>query len=513
MAQASRIMEILQEMIHIDSETNTPKERQIEQYLQKFFAEMDVISGLIHVPNDRCERFVVYGLVRGKSSRTVIFMNHHDVVDIEVYGNLRDQAFDPEELKKALSHKDMSEDVRRDLESGEWLFGRGSCDMKGGAAAQLAVFEDYAKHPGEASLLYLSLPDEETYSAGMRTAITLLNELRNSYRLTYDILIDSEPNRKVKDEIISFTGTVGKIQPVVFVQGKPVHIGLYDTGINPVGVLSQLIANTEGNKELTDSCDGEQTPPPAWVYLRDRKERYDVTLPQRVAAALNLLTYQKTPDDVMYVLLEETRRAVHDLSQNMGRDFPMEVLSADELMQQAMAYPGFDVFYQAAKQASFVSLQEGKSTYVEETIRLLEQILDFTGITTPMAVVAFAPPYYPAADSMAAQNSEFTGLLEKLSAMESIRFNRYFNGVSDCSYCCVDPNFNEKMIEKNLLLWGKAYPFDLNSLKKLQIPFMLLGPWGKDLHERTERVNIESVSKKLPAVLDAILSYVGKIDS
>ena len=53
MAQASRIMEILQEMIHIDSETNTPKERQIEQYLQKFFADMDVISGLIHVPNDR----------------------------------------------------------------------------------------------------------------------------------------------------------------------------------------------------------------------------------------------------------------------------------------------------------------------------------------------------------------------------------------------------------------------------------------------------------------------------
>lgn len=72
MAQASRIMEILQEMIHIDSETNTPKERQIEQYLQKFFADMDVISGLIHVPNDRCERSVVYGLVLGKSRRTVI---------------------------------------------------------------------------------------------------------------------------------------------------------------------------------------------------------------------------------------------------------------------------------------------------------------------------------------------------------------------------------------------------------------------------------------------------------
>lgn len=45
MAQAARIMEILQEMIHIDSETNTPKERQIELYLQQFFSGMDVISG------------------------------------------------------------------------------------------------------------------------------------------------------------------------------------------------------------------------------------------------------------------------------------------------------------------------------------------------------------------------------------------------------------------------------------------------------------------------------------
>ena len=92
--------------------------------------------------------------------------------------------------------------MRRDWESGEWLFGRGSCDMKGGAAAQLAVFEDYAAHPGKASLIYLSLPDEETYSAGMRTAITLLNELRSSYGLIYDILIDSEPNHKEQGKLV-----------------------------------------------------------------------------------------------------------------------------------------------------------------------------------------------------------------------------------------------------------------------------------------------------------------------
>jgi arginine utilization protein RocB len=115
----------------------------------------------------------------------------------------------------------------------------------------------------------------------------------------------------------------------------------------------------------------------------------------------------------MYVLLEETRRAVHDLQQTMGSDLPVSVCSADELLQQASAYPGFDVFYEAAKQASFVALQEGSSTYVEETIHLLEQILDFTGMTAPMAVVAFAPPCYPAADSLSFPTPAFTDLLEK----------------------------------------------------------------------------------------------------
>lgn len=51
MARAARIMEILQDMVHIDSETNTPKERQMESYLQHFLSHLDgVVSGLIHVP-------------------------------------------------------------------------------------------------------------------------------------------------------------------------------------------------------------------------------------------------------------------------------------------------------------------------------------------------------------------------------------------------------------------------------------------------------------------------------
>lgn len=74
MARAARIMEILQDMVHIDSETNIPKERQMESYLQHFLSHLDgVVSGLIHVPDDTCQRSVVYGLVRGSTAHTPSF--------------------------------------------------------------------------------------------------------------------------------------------------------------------------------------------------------------------------------------------------------------------------------------------------------------------------------------------------------------------------------------------------------------------------------------------------------
>jgi arginine utilization protein RocB len=298
--------------------------------------------------------------------------------------------------------------------------------------------------------------------------------------------------------------------PVVMVQGKSVHLGNYSYGVNPVGILSRLIAATEGDMSLTDTCGDDITPPPAWIYLRDRKQHYDVSLPHRAAACINFMTYDKTPDDVMYILMNAARHAVSQTLEGLAYNGRVEVISAAELINRAQAYPGFDVFYQNLRNNSFVSLQKGESSYANETICLMEKILEFTGMTQPMVVIAIAPPYYPAADSLAIQDNTFAGLLETIKNVSDITYDRYFNGISDCSYCCPNPNLNEEMVQKNLLLWGKSYGFDFAAMAEMQIPFLLLGPWGKDLHERTERVHITSVSKKLPAILEKIISYVGK---
>ena len=129
-----------------------------------------------------------------KCNRRIIY---HDVVGTEVYGTLEPYAFNMSELAKKLRTELLDEDAHKDLLSGEWLFGRGSCDMKGGIAVQLALLEDYSQNPEAGNLLFVSVPDEESFSAGMRGALWLFEEFEKDWDLEYKLLINCEPNEKI----------------------------------------------------------------------------------------------------------------------------------------------------------------------------------------------------------------------------------------------------------------------------------------------------------------------------
>ncbi|NLA90070.1 MAG: M20/M25/M40 family metallo-hydrolase, partial [Synergistaceae bacterium] len=97
-----------------------------------------------------------------------IITGHYDVVDAEAYGPLKDLAFSPLELPRRAGELELPEEARKDLESGEYLFGRGVSDMKGGIALMMAFLAEAArKGDFPANLLFLAVPDEENTSAGM----------------------------------------------------------------------------------------------------------------------------------------------------------------------------------------------------------------------------------------------------------------------------------------------------------------------------------------------------------
>lgn len=500
------VMALLRELIHIDSESQSVKERDIEAFLLgKLKAMPGVTAQAIGIKDDPYGRSIVYGFVSGQTKETVIFLNHHDVVGVAPYGVLAKDAFSPDELKEDLLHQERNAEVLADLESGEWLVGRGSCDMKGGMAAQLVVFREYAAHPGKASLLFLSIPDEESYSAGMRAAMPLLQSLQQTYGFHYRIVINSEPSPQEDGKLVAYTGSVGKILPVIVVQGKPVHVGNYAEGLNPIGILARIVAATEGNMALADRVGEEMTPPPAWMYFRDRKKRYDVSLPYRAAGWMNVLTYEKTPADILQLLKDEAAKAV----EASGTDVVVQIMTGAELLEIGKKTDGFDVLYEHLYHQSMLALTQGTSSYAEETISMIAHLLAFLHVTEPTIVIAFAPPFYPAAQSTLLHDTAYDGLLQAIAETAPVTYKQYFNGISDCSYCCLDGRQTEEMLQGNLLLWGDAYPLQFQTMAELKIPFLLLGPWGKDLHERTERVNIASVSEELPKILRHVVEYIG----
>ena len=579
----NKIMEILRGLMACGGVTNTEKEIITENWLLDFFRQLPYFQkypercGRFPIPGDPLRRGTVWALVNsggggcGKNTAegndtavknggggtpktnatvpTVIFMGHHDVVSADVYGEAAPWAFDPDAITKHFNEENLSPEAYTDLITGEWIFGRGSCDMLGGTAVQMAVLSEQAeaalkdeeeakekqqrsvaanlagnfvteeKSPREdlaeteesnntehhGALLFISVPDEESFSVGMRGTLPLLEQLKEQHGLDYRLAVCAEPNNRLPDgrTQVVHSGSIGKLLPVVLVQGKVVQIGSYRDGVNPLGILSRIVAETEGDESFTETCEGEHSVPPVWMYARDLKEGYDFSLPRRAAGYCNVLTFRKTPAQVMAYFLGKIKTAVAETSQ------PVAVMTWVTLWQQAKQRKGFPEFWKETEEMQKKMLREQHKTFPEVTLWLMERTLDFLHADQPLVVFGFAPPYYPAVRSEEMKNADRFAIYKKaLAALQKIKTEPYFQGVSDCSYCGLTEEAQSPAYQANTPLWGKDYRFDMEVLVRLQIPFFLLGPWGKDLHQIGERVNRSSLTEEYPEVLRKLLRCV-----
>lgn len=584
-----QITDILRNLMACASVTNTEKEIAAETWMLDFFRKQPYFQtypercGLFPIPGDPLHRNTVWALVKcdgadneehdGKAAEnditaaedknaaltavpapTVVFMGHHDVVPADVYGDAAPWAFDLDTIAAHLNRETLSTEAYTDLLSGEWLFGRGCCDMLGGTAVQMALLAEQAEKvlqkddkskktqngknvlvekpvktlrpgpdeavvddgdeeelfgPGKAdtcgSLLFLSVPDEESFSVGMRGSLSLLEGLEEQFNLDYRLAICAEPNQRLADgkTQVVYSGSIGKLLPVVLVQGKLVQVGSYREGLNPLGILSRVVAATEGDETFTERCGDEVSVPPVWVYVRDLKEGYDFSLPKRAAGYCNVLTFQKTPAQVMAYFLGKIKGVLEEVSR------PVTVMTWVTLWQQAKQHSGFEKFWQETERKKRELLQEEHKTFPEVTLWLMQRTLDFLNFDQPAVVFGFAPPYYPAVRSEEMKDAARFAVYKKaLSALQEVEIKTYFPGVSDCSYCGIPEGTQNPVYQVNTPLWGNEYHFAVDALARLQISFFLFGPWGRDLHQAGERVNRYSLTEEYPAVLRKLLHCV-----
>lgn len=544
-ALGGRIKDILYQYVGIQTFTNTAGERLVEDFFTDHFGQIEYFKehpefwGLYPLENDALGRNVCWAMVRGNSNKTVVLVHHYDIVDIEDFKTLKPFAFSPDVLAKELAkHKDMlPPEALQDLEDDTFVFCRGGCDMKAGGSIQYALLEAYSRlEDFEGNVIVIGVPDEENLSAGMRAADKLLAGLKEKYGLEYLMMINSEPHqRKDFSKGVFSEGTVGKMMPFVYVRGFLSHAGKVFEGLNPVSVLSEIVTRTEVNMAYADAVNGEAAPPPTWLYMKDSKDRYDVSMPLTAQGCFSVLTQKQTPAELLEkvkVTCEEGFSAVIDRMNDNYADFcektgqpvkPLpwktKVVNYGELYAEAEGYGGdaFRKAYAEEMQAVLRDMQEGKVHMIEGNFRLIERIYDFIEDISPRVVYGLLPPYYPnvsniyfdgiapAARNMSEKLNQYT---EEMYGQQYTK-EYFYTGICDLSYINIDdPKKQRDSVAGSMPLFGEYYDIPFEAIKEISMAGINIGPWGKDFHKLTERVYKEDLYERTPRILDHAITLL-----
>lgn len=546
---------MLKRLVGTDSTTNTAKEVPMAQVIcdiigeNEYFQKHQEQYGMYDLPGDALGRKAVWALhlagdpaVAGQANApTVILAGHMDTVSTDNYAGLEPLSRTPEKLAAAMKEQGedgkpvllpLSSQTKQDLESGEWLFGRGTADMKGGLSVNL---DQVLQGAEDKNLMFLAVPDEETYSVGMRGAANLLLELKERFSLDYRLMLMGESHLRDERGSVYFDGTIGKMTVNIVVRGIPSHVRFYYGASNAILLASKIAAAIDGNAALTERYLSEVAPPPSISYFRDTKPRYDVTLAESVDMSLVQFLYKKSPDrairdicDLVEKAAEETTQYVEDQYQIWKGEYAVnvkphgkktEVLTYSQLKDQVRQHMGaeFDSWYDGQLQAVVEERRAGTCSMNDGTNRLVHALLNAWKPDMPVVVIALAPPMYPgfkngdicdAGDQVMTLPEEICRFCREQLGYDAY-FEHYFGGISDMSYAaCIYGAEESRTVGENMPLWGDCYDVDFDAIRKLQIPVYNIGPFGRDIHTGTERVNKQSLTDETPRLIRFVLDHI-----
>ena len=537
--------DLLRRLLKIPCITASPEEDLGAQFIYKhlsalpYFQEHPQDLTLLDTPLEGDNRPLHSVIARVRpavpSNKAVLLIGHFDVVEISMYGDVREYAFDPDGLAKHLDRTVISPEALADLESGDYIFGRGSMDMKCGLALEMELLREFSESRDlfDVNLIFAAVADEENASAGMRGVAPYLAELQEREGLEYLAVINTEPAEpgrpQAKNPVI-FTGTVGKLMPAFLCIGFESHVGNYYAGLSATLLSSNVVSLAEGNPELADP-EGAATP--SWICLDHKilREGYSVTVPNRAAAYFNCFATSKSPAAVLQEMRSIARKAaLMTVSQveysaakmrGMGYAGPVTpwtipVMTFAEVYAAAtQKHGGADAvsghvrdFLQRRSEADAAA---GASSDLRDlAIAVWQEIFILSGLTGPMIIVGFLPPYYPPRrpHDRTPRHAAMLRVVDKTIAKAqkdyglTIEQADLFMGLCDLSYFGFQGDERELAeLAENMPGWEQVYSIPVQALLKLDVPVMNLSVKGWDAHKMTERLEKNFSLRILPELI------------
>jgi arginine utilization protein RocB len=448
------------------------------------------------VPGDGLGRSSVFALKRGRSARTIVLTGHFDVVPVDDYGDLRELAFAPERLQaemiKRLRASGENAKALADLESGAFLPGRGLLDMKAGLAAGLAALEAYQ---GEASLLFIAVPDEENRSDGARAVVAQLPRVVAEHDLDIALVINldaiSDQGDGAAGRVVAL-GSIGKQLLTALVIGKEAHACYPHDGANAAYLAAELACALELAPELAEASGGEVAAPPTALQLKDLKAGYNVTTPAQSWAYWNTLQHRRSAGEVLESGLRLAEQAMARAEKKLGRSIPV-MRYAD--LARLVAPDVVAATAQAVAMMSDLDLPE-------QAKRMTATLWAKAGLAGPTVVLGFGSIPYPAVElADAALEQRIMAAVAPLG-LSSVR---YFPGISDMSFLGAARG-NLAAAAANTPIWGSSFTM----AEPAGYPCINIGPWGRDYHHWLERVHAPYAFETLPLALLAVIDAVAK---
>lgn len=548
---ASRIEKLAIELTNELSIVETKGELNVSHKVYEIFSEMEYYKEnpkdlkFINIPDDNLGRKSVLAILRGKkgdSKNTVLLIGHTDTVGISDYGSLKEYANKPYELTDKLKEISFTlpDEVKKDLESGDYLFGRGLFDMKTGVAIIIALMEKISKdlESFQGNIIFAAVCDEEANSGGMLSVIPELVKIQENENFDYLALLDTDymtSEYEGDNNKYVYIGTVGKIMPSFFIVGKETHVGESFKGLDPNQIASSITNRINLNVDFCDIVEGEVTLPPITLKQRDLKSEYSVQIAKTANLFFNYATHSSTPDEVLRKITEAALEAFQITIDDLNAQYERFCKFSKREFKQLPWKPRvmtFEELYKKVEEENGVKLSEIIKAITDEmlkdetidardfSLKIVEEVYNLWSDREPVVIVYFTPPYYPHNYVEGKDEKEKNLLKAVADAVEdtqtdyNIVYKKFFPYISDLSYGSVpkDPRIIATL-KNNMPGYGTKYKLPIEEMQKLDLPVLDIGPFGKDAHKFTERIDKRYSFEVAPVLVYKTIMNLLKLNS
>lgn len=540
MVSKERLMKTLYELVSAKSISGTENENLAVEKIVELVKEIPYFQNnpdnlkVVSIEEDPYKRGFVSALIKSNTGTkdTIIVTGHLDVVGIEDFGHLQDLAFDIDKITSRMKELSLDDSATKDLESGEWLFGRGVADMKYGIALCIEILRWFSqKQEILGNILFLAVPGEESNSEGMLAAVPYMEKMQeDGYKFKGCFVTECTVPRWSGDTTKRiYTGTIGKVMPMFFCRGKESHVCDALSSVNPNLVISEVTRIFENNPEFCTIYKGECNPPPVCLKQTDLKDLYNVQTPLYAVGYYNLLTLKLNGPELVEKLKEVAGKAFstalrtltqhsRDYAKLTGKEpiineYPANVITFDDLWEAILADRKDLEEYVTTKIDGW---QKQNLDNQQIAIKVMKELLEMYSDKNPIVIVGFAPPFYPTRiiEGVNADERELLQTIEDTVKFgidicsENVEKCYFYDAICDLSYTGLGTEEGCETISLNMPSLRKNYYLPMASLGKLNIPGVVFGGLGKDFHKNTERLHVPYSINSVPKMYEFMINKI-----